>query len=280
MDKIAIISDVHGNLEALTTVLNDIENRGIKNIYCLGDIIAKGVNTIECLEIIKEKCSVILKGNCEDFFCSIKDVSCLDKLTKKRVEWNQSILSNEQKEYLLNLPYCHEFYMSGSLIRMFHATPSKIDDYVSNLDSLRKKKSLFLPTENTLSSEISDIVIYGHIHTQYMDKLCNKTIINVGSVGNSIDVIRDKSFDSNVLETTQAHYLIVEGKLNSKEYADLTFQFIRIPYNIDKELSCKKNNIEKNAYKVELKEGKYRDYDKLKKLFKKRHIKYNVKGRY
>jgi len=40
MDKIAIISDIHGNLEALKTVLNDIEKRNIKTIYCLGDIIA------------------------------------------------------------------------------------------------------------------------------------------------------------------------------------------------------------------------------------------------
>ena len=40
--KIAIISDIHGNLEALKSVLNDIKNRNIDKIYCLGDIIAKG----------------------------------------------------------------------------------------------------------------------------------------------------------------------------------------------------------------------------------------------
>ena len=54
MDKIAIISDIHGNYEALTTVLKDIENRNIKNIYCLGDIIAKGVHPSECLTLIKD----------------------------------------------------------------------------------------------------------------------------------------------------------------------------------------------------------------------------------
>lgn len=44
MDKIAIISDIHGNLEALTSVLDDIKERNINRIFCLGDIIAKGTH--------------------------------------------------------------------------------------------------------------------------------------------------------------------------------------------------------------------------------------------
>ncbi len=44
MDKIAIISDIHGNLEALNVVLNNIKERKINKIFCLGDIIAKGIH--------------------------------------------------------------------------------------------------------------------------------------------------------------------------------------------------------------------------------------------
>ena len=51
----AILSDIHSNLEALTTVLADIKKRGIKTIYCLGDVIGYGPNPQECLDLIIEK---------------------------------------------------------------------------------------------------------------------------------------------------------------------------------------------------------------------------------
>ena len=51
----AILSDIHSNIEALTTVLADIEKRGIKTIYCLGDVVGYGPNPKECLDLIIEK---------------------------------------------------------------------------------------------------------------------------------------------------------------------------------------------------------------------------------
>ena len=53
MGKIAIIADVHGNYEALKTVLADIKKRKIKQIYCLGDVIGKGSRSNECLDLLK-----------------------------------------------------------------------------------------------------------------------------------------------------------------------------------------------------------------------------------
>ncbi|MNV97927.1 hypothetical protein D3C71_1931140 [compost metagenome] len=103
-----------------------------------------------------------------------------------------------------------------------------------------------------------------------MDKLYNKTLINVGSVGNSFDTIRNKKIDSNVLETTRSNYLIIEGNYGSKNYdSEISYQFIKVPYNIDKELENEEINIEKINYRYELKEGKYRDIDKANKNFEK-----------
>ncbi len=68
MDKIAVISDIHGNLEALKTVLKDIKKRNIKRIFCLGDIIAKGTHPHECIKLIKERCEVVIQGNCDEYF--------------------------------------------------------------------------------------------------------------------------------------------------------------------------------------------------------------------
>jgi protein phosphatase len=269
-----VISDVHGNYEALTTVLKDIENRNIKNIYCLGDIIAKGVHPSECLTLIKEKCQVILRGNCEEILLgSIEDCTGLERA--RRI-WNQSMLTEEEKNFLLNLPYCHEFYMSGSLIRMFHSHPEEIIRMIANIDTIESKKSLFMPSINTITSNVADIIIYGHLHLPYLDKIYNRTIINVGSVGNSIDIVRNDEFDANTMEITQAYYTIIKGNIGSKEYdSSLSIQFVRVPYNIKKELNSSKTNIEKDSYEKELTKGKYRDTKRLIKSLKQRNININ-----
>lgn len=60
---IAVISDVHGNLSALTAVLSDIESRGISRIWCLGDTLGYGPQPNECLARVLHRCEVVLAGN-------------------------------------------------------------------------------------------------------------------------------------------------------------------------------------------------------------------------
>lgn len=163
---------------------------------------------------------------------------------------------------------CYEFYMSGSLIRIFHATPNSVYNTTGIFASIAKKREMFLPSENTATQYEADVVIYGHIHTQTMDKKYNKTLINCGSVGNSIDYIRNDKKDGNPLETTNAQYLILEGEFDSKTYtSSLNFQFVRVPYDIDKELSSNTYNPEEEKYSYELTKGKYRDMKKIYKNF-------------
>lgn len=268
--KVAIISDIHGNLEALKTVLRDIEKRQVDKIICLGDIIAKGVHSKECIKLVKENCEIVLQGNCDFYFSKDHiNINEINEQEKQRIIWNQSLLDKEDREYLLDLPFCYEFYMSGSLIRLFHASPISNDKTILNVDSMETKYEIFLPSEKTCSKEIADVAIYGHIHHPYMDKIYNRTIINVGSVGNPFDVIRNKNKDGDVLETTRANYVIVEGEYGSMEYtSDISFQFIRVPYDIDKELEDELLNIEKENYRFELKQGMYRDMDKINENFK------------
>ena len=59
----AIISDIHGNLEALESVLADIQDRGITEIYCLGDIVGYGPNPRECVDLVKQTCAQVILGN-------------------------------------------------------------------------------------------------------------------------------------------------------------------------------------------------------------------------
>ena len=59
----AVISDIHSNLEALTAVLADIEQRGIDTIYCLGDVIGYGPDPRQCLDLVIEKVKWCVLGN-------------------------------------------------------------------------------------------------------------------------------------------------------------------------------------------------------------------------
>lgn len=269
--RVAVISDIHANLEALNSVIKDIRKRNVDKIICLGDIIAKGVHPKECIKIIKDSCDIVIQGNCDYYFSIVHtDINDKSEEEKQRIIWNQSLISGEDREYLLSLPFCYEFYMSGSLVRLFHATPNASNIPIINLDNIDTKYKMFLPSNNTVSKDVADVVIYGHIHHPYMDKIYNKTLINVGSVGNSYDVIRNDKKDSNVLETTKANYLIIEGEYGSKQYnSDISFQFIKVPYDIDKELEDEEINIEKENYRYELKQGKYRDMTKVNNNFKK-----------
>jgi predicted phosphodiesterase len=61
--NVAIISDIHGNLEALTAVLSDISAQGIDEIWCLGDIVGYGPDPEACVDLVMKNCSVCVMGN-------------------------------------------------------------------------------------------------------------------------------------------------------------------------------------------------------------------------
>ena len=273
MDRIAIMSDIHGNLEALKSVLDDIKEKNINRIFCLGDIIAKGTHQQECVDLVKENCEVIIKGNCDEYFTSDIDLLTKTQSEVDRIIWNKNKLDEKTRKYLSNLPYCYEFYMSGRFVRLVHAHPEKIDKFVGNIDKIDRLYELFLPSSNTISDKKADILIYGHIHTPYVQKIYNRMIINVGSVGNAIDVFRNYEKDGDVKNTTVANYLILSGNFDSKNIDEkISYELVCVPYDIDKELNDNDDNIEFESYEEEIRKGKYRDMTKIYKSFELRGI--------
>ena len=94
--KIAIISDIHGNLEALKATLKNIEKRKVDKIICLGDIIAKGVHPKECISLIRTNCEIVLQGNCDVHFSTEhKNIDEMNEQEQKRIKWNQSLINKE-----------------------------------------------------------------------------------------------------------------------------------------------------------------------------------------
>ena len=271
--RIAVISDIHGNLEALKTVLDDIKNKNIDKIFCLGDIIAKGSHPVECIKLVKENCDVVIRGNCDEYFASDLDLSNKPDLEISRIKWNKSKLDNDSINYLLNLPYCYEFYMSGRLVRLLHAHPKKIDFAIGNVDRINNLYGLVLPSDNTISDAKADVLIFGHIHTPFVQKIYNRFIINPGSVGNAIDLFRNPLKDGDVRNTCVANYLILTGSLDSMDFSnDFSFEIVNIPYDIDKELENSEDNLELDSYSLELRNGCYRDMNKIYDYFVSRGI--------
>ena len=119
MEKIAILSDVHGNITALNAVLNDIKQRGIKRIICLGDYVVKSVHPDLVIDRLKQVCEVMLIGNCDYSICRPE--------AKHKKFWSREKIGEERANFIFNLPKSYEFYISGHLIRLFHASPFSLD---------------------------------------------------------------------------------------------------------------------------------------------------------
>ncbi|AIK35859.1 phosphodiesterase [Bacillus pseudomycoides] len=242
MDKIAVISDIHGNIPALEAVLKDIKLKGIERIVCLGDLVGKGPHSSEAIEIIRKECEHVVMGNWDDFITKPSDFETL--------QWHQKQLSEQQRNYLRELPFSIEFIMSGKLIRMFHASPRSLYERVQPGAPMEQRVSLFENsnlTENIEGERKPDVVCYGDIHQAYVQNFRGKTLCNAGSVGNP-------------LEITQASYLIFEGVYGQKEAASFSIQLVRVPYDIELaiRLAREEEMPEIDAYIQELTTAKYR----------------------
>lgn len=241
MEKVAILSDVHGNLTALQTVLSDIENRGIAKIYCLGDSVIKCANPDKVIDILREKCQVMLLGNCDEIIC------------RPNIEhgrfWSRDKIGDQRANYIYNSPISYEFYMSGYLIRLFHASPLSLEHIFNpmhpNSDTIYFNKIILNPEDlfkntqfigKTENDPVPDIVGYGHLHTPNIFRFKNKTIFNVGSVGVPVEMENEGEETNSSKFSTVASYMILEGNLDSKELSSISFTLVRVPYDINKEI--------------------------------------------
>lgn len=216
MDRIAIISDIHGNVTALEAVLADIEVRGIKRVFCLGDIAGKGPGSIEAVDIVQSRCEKVVKGNWDYIITEGMNGEFPEMLS-----WHNKVLGRERVEYLRSLPMYEELYFSGRLIRLCHASPDDLFFRVFSFTPNDKRLRLFMPPEP--DKKEADVVGYGDIHMAYTDSFEKKTIFNVGSVGNPLDF-------------TLASYAIIEGTEGGTSLSPFAISIIRLPYDIGVEI--------------------------------------------
>ena len=212
MDRIALISDIHGNIPALEATLEDIRSRGITRIFCLGDLVGKGPHPDRAVDICRAECEITVKGNWDEFILVETDLPAL--------RWQRGRLGSERLHYLASLPGTIEFYMSGKKVRLFHASHIGIYHRVRMNDPIDDHLAMFSNTDFTGDGPEPDVVGYGDIHRAYLKSYQGRMLFNVGSVGNPLDL-------------TQATYAILEGTYEDRGARSFSIQLIRVPYDIE-----------------------------------------------
>ncbi|MFD0694498.1 metallophosphoesterase family protein [Paenibacillus sp. GCM10027628] len=239
MEKIAIISDIHGNMPALDAVLADIRHRHISRILCLGDLVGKGPHSDLAVDRVREVCDAVIQGNWDDFIAKPTEDPTL--------RWHQVRLGAERIAYLQKLPFSYEFWMSGKYIRLFHASPRSVYERIQPWDPVERRLSMFESSPLCMEPLQAEVAGYGDVHNAYLQNLNGRTLFNTGSVGNPLDM-------------TQASYAILEGNEGSRLAAALNIQLVRVPYDI--ELAVQQAIDEEmpdlEPYLLELRTGQYR----------------------
>ena len=105
MKRIAVFTDIHGNLEVLESILKDIERNNIDEVIYLGDIIGLGPSPKECLDIIMDSRIKMIKGNHEIYQI---DESNMKPTMKEHRDWINSLLDEKELDYIANLPMTYE----------------------------------------------------------------------------------------------------------------------------------------------------------------------------
>lgn len=201
MTEIALVADLHGNWPATQAVAADIACRGIKRIWCLGDIVGKGPSSPQTFDWAVENCELILLGNWDEG---------IGKKQYPKDEFYYEQLGEERMRLLPAFPLEHVCWISGRKMRLFHGRPTMPEPYYvhTEYDLLEK---YFDPDY--------DVVGYADVHRQGMRILGFKGLLfNTGSVGNGLGV-------------AMAQYAILRGEIDGRKQAPLDLNMVTVPYD-------------------------------------------------
>lgn len=189
--RIAIISDIHSNLEALNEALSIIDTRSVDSIACLGDIVGYGANPNECVEIVKSRCSTVLLGNHD---AAALDHSVAEHFTtyaRLSADWTSRNLLPANKDFLKSLPLTE----SKEGMFLVHASPQEPSEWYYIIS--------FADARNAFGYFGERICFVGHSHLpgvfgemSQRQRVQNdeRFIVNVGSVGQPRDGNPNLSF--------------------------------------------------------------------------------------
>jgi len=187
--KLALISDIHGNVLALEAALADIEKHKPDRIAILGDLVMNGPRPAETVEAVRElevAGALIIAGN-TDIAVADGDYSAafpwLDEVPvshRAAAEWARELLSDDQLEYLRRLPAERRLTVGDDLILACHASPgSQTSGLPAELDAA--------VTVQRVTRTDARVICCGHTHVADVRELGRKLLVNPGSCGYAFD---------------------------------------------------------------------------------------------
>ena len=184
--KIAIISDIHGNIDALESVLSDIEKENCSKIFCLGDIAMAGSEPSKTIRkihaLVQTKDFHIIQGNTDSMlsvfsFDTYNAILNTNTVMGSAYLADSQLLTNEEKEFLKNLPEKLDIELYGIKILLVHGSPRKNNENIYPNLPIEEVEEMIKDTD-------ANIIFCGHTHMPcgYQTNT-EQTIVNVGSVG-------------------------------------------------------------------------------------------------
>ena len=185
--KIAVFSDVHGNLSALEAVLDDIARQAPDAVYCLGDLVGYAPFPNEVIERVRDARIPTVMGNYDDGVGYDRDeCGCAYREERERqlgdqsLAWTKSHVTAENKTFLRSLSPAIRFNADGKRILLVHGSPRRINEYLFEDRPLSSFERLAAQSD-------ADIVLFGHTHRPYTKPAGGVLFVNVGSVGKPKD---------------------------------------------------------------------------------------------
>ena len=179
--KIAIISDIHGNYDALFAVLEKAKTEDVDHLLILGDIVGYYYHPEKIMDLLSHWSFDIIKGNHERLLENLMEDSSLTEMVRlKYGSGHQDALiklSKAQLNFLINLPETKTVKFEKISLFMCHGSPWSNDLYIypdSHYDLINK-----------CDIQGCDFVLIGHSHYSFTIKNLNSILINPGSVGQS-----------------------------------------------------------------------------------------------
>jgi predicted phosphodiesterase len=213
--RLAIISDIHSNLEALQQALEAISEKNMDEIVCLGDIIGYGANPNECIELVREHATHVLLGNHDEAAVDLSKTEYFNPYARVAAEWTNQELSAEHSDFINELPYTLE--LDGHFF--VHSSPFEPHEWhyvISDADAQFNFDHFTQP-----------ICFLGHSHVPSV--FCDdeetielaqgkRFIINVGSIGQPRD--GDRRLSLGIVDTETWSYENLRLEYDVQKAAD------------------------------------------------------------
>lgn len=169
--RIAILSDIHSNLEALREALAVLDRERPDKVICLGDVVGYGASVNECCELVRKRAEVTLLGNHDAAVSGRMDYSFYYDAARHALDWTASRIERDHLEWLRGLPFTHR---EGE-VSFSHGSPiiPEAYEYVFALEQARELRPHL--------KELAEISFIGHSH------LCKTFAIGPG--GDVVEVV-------------------------------------------------------------------------------------------